>query len=137
MADLARLAVDERDRQKAAAIKADLTDKIIQVQSQLGQVMASIIEKDTAIHVLTERVRYLEADQCEKLRYQLCKLGVSGDAFAYQLRPAPELSERQGEPAHFICQPCFDIRKQKAVLQPVRRPHSLICPACKSTIALS
>ena len=135
--ELARLGIDERDRQKAAAIKADLTDKIIHAQSQLSQVMAAIIEKDLALHALTERVRELEAEQSEKLRYQLREVGVGGHAFAYQLRPAAELTERQDEPVHFLCQACLDVRKQKAVLQTVRRPYSLICPTCSNQVAMS
>lgn len=134
--ELARLAVDERDRQKASAIKADLTDKVIQAQSQLSQVMAAIIEKDATIHALSERVRNLEAEQSEKLRYQLREVGPGGHALAYQLRPAAELSERQDEPTHFLCQACLDVRKQKSMLQTVRRPHSLVCPSCDNRIAL-
>ena len=111
-AELAKLLVNERDRQKAAAIESQLTDKITQAQIQLSQVLGAVIEKDGRIQVLTERVRELEAEQSEKQRYRLAKLGAVGDFFAYELRPAAELVERSDEPPHFICQPCFDIRKQ-------------------------
>ncbi|MEG2469012.1 MAG: hypothetical protein RSB86_16680 [Comamonas sp.] len=116
-AELAKLLVNERDRQKAAAIEVQLTDKITQAQIQLSQVLGAVIEKDGRIQVLAERVRELEAEQSEKLRYRLAKLGVLGDFFAYELRPAAELVERSDEPAHFICQPCLDIRQQKSILR--------------------
>ncbi|WP_312593957.1 hypothetical protein [Comamonas terrigena] len=116
-AELAKLLVNERDRQKAAAIEGQLTDKITQAQIQLSQVLGTVIEKDGLIQTLTERVRELEAQQSEKSRYRLAKLGTLGDFFAYKLRPAAELVERADEPAHFICQPCFDISKQKSVLR--------------------
>ncbi len=135
--ELARLLINERDRQKAATIQVDLTDKLIQAQAQVSQVLAAIIEKDGTIHALSERVRNLEAQQSEKLRYQLCKVGVGGYAFAYELRPVGELSERQDEPSHFLCQACLDIRQHKAILQVIRRPHSLVCPACNNRISLA
>lgn len=116
-AELAKLLVNERDRQKAAAIEVQLTDKITQAQIQLSQVLGAVIEKDGRIQVLAERVRELEAEQSEKQRYRLAKLGSVGDFFAYELRPATELVERSDEPPHFICQPCFDIRKQKSILR--------------------
>lgn len=116
-AELAKLLVNERDRQKAAAIEGQLTDKLTQAQIQLSQVLGAVIKKDGDIQVLTERVRELEAEQSEKQRYRLAKLGAVGDFFAYELRPAAELVERSDEPPHFICQPCFDIRKQKSILR--------------------
>ncbi|MNO79674.1 hypothetical protein D3C76_708510 [compost metagenome] len=138
--DLARLLVDERDRQKAAAIKLDLTNKLIEVQAQVLQVQDAIIEKDRLIHVLTERNRDLESQESERLRYQLREVGLGGNFFAYELRPAAELSERKDEPTHFLCQPCLDIRQHKAVLKnvclPGGRPFRLVCPACGNQIAM-
>ena len=127
-AELARLLVNERDRQKAAAIEIDLTDKITQAQIQLSQVLGTIIEKDGRIQTLAERVRVLEAEQSEKSRYRLAKVGTVGEFFAYQLRPAAELDERSDEPAHFLCQPCFDIRQHKSILRTNFGVY--ICDAC-------
>lgn len=127
-AQLTKLLVDERDRQKTAAIQIDLSNKIAEAQIQLTQVLSSIIEKDGLIQTLSERVRELEADQNERSRYQLRKLGTIGDFFAYQLRPAAELSERSDEPPHFLCQPCLDIRKHKSVLRLTE--YTAKCNAC-------
>ena len=129
--DLGGALLNERDRQKAAAIQADLTDKIVQAQIQLTQVLGTIIEKDGLIQTLAQRVRELEAEQAEKSRYRLAKIGVVGQQFAYELRPAAELVERSDEPAHFLCQPCFDTGK-KSVLQ--LRGHFAHCGLCSSTI---
>lgn len=131
-AQLARLLVDERDRQKAASIQIDLTDKIAQAQIQLSQVLGAIIEKDGLIQTLTERVRQLEAEQSEKARYQLTKVGGVGDFYAYALRPSAELVERTDEPAHFLCQPCFDIRQHKSVLRIQGRVCT--CSACDTKV---
>jgi DNA-directed RNA polymerase subunit RPC12/RpoP len=126
--------MNERDSQKAAAIKIELTEKITAAQIQLSQVLAAVIDKDATIHRLSERNRDLEAAQREKERYRLARIGAVGEAFAYQLRPAAELSERSDEPTHFICQPCFDSGR-KAVLQ-MQGPYAA-CPVCESKIALS
>lgn len=131
-AQLARLLVDERDRQKTATIQIDLTDKITQAQIQLTQVLGAIIEKDGLIQTLTERVRELEAKQSEKARYQLTKVGSVGDFYAYALRPSAELVERSDEPAHFLCQPCFDIRQHKSILR--IQGYRCICSACSTRV---
>lgn len=128
-AELARLLINERDRHKAAAIQTDLLAKLVEAQLQLSQVLGTIIEKDGRIQVLAERVRELEAEQGEKARYQLAKIGTFGDIFAYRLRASAELSERADEPPHFLCQPCFDLGK-KSVLQVGE--YSAICPICKT-----
>ncbi|WP_313569406.1 hypothetical protein [Comamonas terrigena] len=133
-AELAKLLVNERDRQKAAAIEGQFTDKITQAQIQLSQVLGTVIEKDGLIQTLTERVRELEAEQSEKSRYRLAKLGTLGDFFAYELRPAAELVERADEPAHFICQPCLDIRKQKSILR--IQGTLCVCASCGSKVQI-
>lgn len=123
--------VQERDRHKAAAIERDLTDRILQTQAKLAEVLSTIIEKEGTIQALTERLRVLESDQREKARYRLAKVGTLGDFFAYQLRSAAELPERSDEPEHFLCQPCFDAGK-KGVLR--LNTYTAVCPLCKTTV---
>lgn len=128
---LASALLNERDRQKAAAIQLDMTEKIIQTQAQLLEVLSTVVSKDATIQALTERNRQLQATQDERLRYKLTKVGVTGEAFAYRLRPAGELLERNDEPDHFLCQPCFDIGK-KVVLRVEESMHigrELVCGA--------
>ena len=67
--EMAGLLVNERDRQKAAALQIDLTEKLIQAQAQLSQVLATIISKDAAMVALAERNRELEAAQRERFPY--------------------------------------------------------------------
>ncbi|XXQ55635.1 hypothetical protein ACA040_004353 [Xenophilus aerolatus] len=115
---IARALIDERDRQKAATLQADLTKQVLDTQMQLSQVLAATIDKDAALHALGQRVRELEAAQAEKARYRLAKIGAVGSVFAYELRPQAELVERPDEPHHFLCQTCFDAGK-KSVLHVV------------------
>lgn len=125
---IAGLMIDERDRQKLASLKIELTEEILKTQSNLSKVLSSVIEKDGLIKSLTERISDMEARQNDKSRYHLRKIGTDGDFFAYQLRPSSELSERADEPMHLLCQPCLDVRKQKAVLK--CNSVSCVCPNC-------
>lgn len=134
--DLAPLLVNERDSQKAAAIKIELTEKLTNAQIQLSQVLAAVIAKDSLIHQLTEKNRELEATQREKDRYRLARVADEGIVLAYELRPAAELTERADEPFHLACQPCFDIRKNRSILQ-VDSDHAFAtCMECKTTLRL-
>ncbi|KVE11187.1 hypothetical protein [Burkholderia vietnamiensis] len=108
---------DFRDAQVVASIKAELTEKLLQAQLGLSEVLASIIEKDARIADLTERLRELEAQQTERARYELREIVPGGNVFAYALKPASELTERNLEPAHFACQRCLDERRVKSILQ--------------------
>lgn len=122
------LLINERDSHKFASIQIDLSNKIIEAQTKVSEVMSAIIEKDGLIKTLSERNRDLESEQLERARYELAKLSVIGDFFAYRLRHSSELSERQNEPPHFICQSCLDVRKQKSVLQVGE--YIATCPVC-------
>lgn len=133
LADIVKAVISARDSGISAAVKADLTERLLQSQAQTSQVLGTIIEKDGLIQVLTQRVRELEAEQSEKARYRLAKLGTLGQLFAYELRPASELVERADEPPHFLCQPCFDASK-KGILQIVGRIAR--CPVCNSSVSI-
>lgn len=131
--DLSKALIGERDAQKSAALKIELTERILKTQADLGQVLASVIEKDGTIRALTERVAELERNQTERARYQLAKLGTVGNVFAYRLRPAGELTERVDEPEHFLCQPCFDAGK-KGVLMVSK--YYAVCPLCRTQMQI-
>ncbi|MCB7560510.1 MULTISPECIES: hypothetical protein [Klebsiella] len=107
--------IDERDRQKLASLQIDLSNKIIEAQSELAQVLGTVIEQQRLIPVLEQRIRELEAADAEKASYQLSKLGTVGEFFAYALRADAEPLKGRCETPHFLCQPCFDTGK-KAVL---------------------
>lgn len=127
--NLVGLLVNERDRQKAATLQIDLTQKIIEAQAQFLEVQSAVIEQNRNVGVLEQRLRELQAHAAEKLRYQLAKLGTEREFFAYRLRPAAELVERVDEVSHFACQPCFDGGK-KVVLSGNGDGY-WECPACK------
>lgn len=125
--------VGERDRHKAAAIEADFTKRLLEIQTQLMQVLGAVVEKDQTINTLLDRVRKLEADKTERDRYRLTNVGTVGQFVAYELRPAVELQARADEPPHFLCQPCFDAGK-KSVLR-INHGNAL-CSVCKRNVTI-
>ncbi len=127
--DLGGALLDERDRQKAAAIHIQFTEKLIDTQAQLLQVLSTVIEQQRQIPVLEQRIRDLEADRAEKERYVLAKLGTEREFFVYRLRDASELEERAGEIPHAICQPCFELDKKVVLVG--NGDGYWWCPVCK------
>jgi hypothetical protein len=104
---------------------------------------ASAIQANSAHSNLIDRVRQLGAQiaqmetwSAEKQRYELNAL--SPGAFAYALK-----ADASGtEPAHYICQNCYETRK-KSILQfkpsamvEVGIPSTFNCKACKAEIAV-
>lgn len=127
--EIAGLLVNERDRQKAAAIQIEFTNKLIEAQAHLTQLLGTVIDQQGRIGALEQRVRDMQACEAEKARYVLSKVGTEREFFAYRLRAAAELQEGCGEVDHFLCQPCFDGGK-KVVLSGNGSGY-WECPACK------
>lgn len=129
--ELADLLIGERDRQKLAAIKLELTEEALRAKAHLLEVSEATISKDAVIQALRQQIDEMHARQREKERYVLREISAGRGAFAYQLRPSGELAERSDEPPHFLCQPCFELGL-KSVL---RLEHfnngsqALACPA--------
>lgn len=121
--------VNERDRQKLAAIHAELTEKLLAAQAQLSQVLGAVIEQQRHIPILEQRIRELEAERTEKQRYVLAKIGSEREFFAYRLRGAAELVERIDEHPHFVCQPCFEAGKKVVLVG--NGDGYWMCPVCK------
>ncbi len=121
--------IDERDRQKLATLQIDLSNKIIESQAQLLQLLGTVVEQQRLIPVLEQRIRELEADHTEKARYQLAKLGSRREFFVYSLRTDAESLEGVSEVEHFLCQPCFDAGKK--VLLTGNGEGYWFCPVCK------
>lgn len=128
-AHLGSLLVNERDREKAAAIQIEFSNKLIEAQAKLSELLGTIIEQQRLIPVLEQEIRDLKAKAAEKGRYELAKLGTDREFFVYRLRPPSELEERSREVEHFLCQPCFDAGK-KVVLSGNGGGY-WECPICK------
>ena len=69
--NIATALVQERDREKLAALKIDLTDKILDLQTKLLEVQSAVLLEREALRAAQDRVRQLEGDEREKARYEL------------------------------------------------------------------
>lgn len=127
--DMGSALLNERDRQKAAAIHVQFTEKLIDTQTQLMEVLSAVIEQQRNIPVLEQRIRELEAERAEKQRYVLAKLGSGREFFVYRLRDAGELQERTDEIPHTVCQPCFEAGKKIVLVGNGEGYWN--CPVCK------
>lgn len=127
--DMGGAMLNERDRQKAATIHIQFTEKLIDTQAQLSQVLSAVIEQQRQIPVLEQRIRELEAERAEKQRYVLAKFGSEREFFVYRLRDAAELDERADEIPHAICQPCFEAGKKILIVG--NGDGYWHCPVCK------
>jgi len=125
--------IDLRDRQKLAAVQADLTERLLEAQTHLVELVGMLAEKTALAAELQERVRHLERHQLEHGRYELSEIAPGRD-LAYRLKPPGALTERTDEPPHFLCQPCLDIPGHKAILRltVVWGTDTFTCPACKA-----
>lgn len=136
---MAGAALEARDDAKAKQAIADMSERLLGAyDAALG-----LAENARALRMCADEAEAdlakLKAQLSERSRYQLAKVSATGDFFAYQLRPAAELLERQDEPMHFLCQPCFDIRGHKAVLKtvPIGLRRYMACPSCDDKLLLA
>ncbi|MCW5650517.1 MAG: hypothetical protein KIS62_12290 [Ramlibacter sp.] len=126
--DLGVALVGERDRQKATAIEVEFTNKLIEAQSHLTQLLGTVIDQQGHIATLEKRLREMETSRAEKERYVLAKLGVGREFFAYRLRGDGKDPQGLGEVDHFICQPCLE--GDKKVVLNFNGDGYCFCPVC-------
>ena len=127
--DLGGAWLNERDSQKAAAIKLDFSEKLLDAHAKFGELLGSVIEQQGRAQTLEQQVRDMEAAKAEKERYALTDMGSGGQFFAYRLRDAAELRERADEVPHFVCQPCFEAGKKHVLIH--NGSGYWDCPCCK------
>ncbi|WP_127837612.1 hypothetical protein [Burkholderia gladioli] len=137
--DLAKGAIAARDEMKLAEMQQSINDRVIDVQNaalalQEKQSAArdEIDELKEQLRAATARTADLERAVAERMAYKL--YAVSRGAFAYR-------SEIEGEPEHFICQPCYDgPERRKTVLKFFDRTQyasaHFTCPTCKNVLRI-
>jgi hypothetical protein len=91
-------------------VKIGLQSSLLDMQSALAAAQNAQTSASDEIRGLKEEIMGLENWDAEKQRYQLDD--IDAGAFAYTLKAGME----NGEPPHWLCQPCFENRK-KSVLQ--------------------
>lgn len=94
----------------AAATQAAINDVKLELQDHIFAARQALAAADDRIRELEQQIVQFEHWEGEKKRYRLRAIDVH--AFAYMLEPGME----NGEPPHWLCQPCFENRK-RSVLQ--------------------
>ncbi|WP_313250799.1 hypothetical protein [Stenotrophomonas sp.] len=114
----AKAALEIRDFNATGAAIAEMTQKLLDLQSQLLAVNAAFFQLQQERVALTEQVRELEKERTERERYTLFE--ISPGAFVYRFNVSPEADGATqpgiAQPAHYLCQRCFD-EDRKVVLQ--------------------
>ncbi len=127
---LASTAINERDTQKLAATRAELTQKVIEVQSKVLSQVGMISDMLTEREELKERIRELEQQLRYRESYRLVSVGTG---FCYEFKQVADVTEgSEAEASHFVCQPCLDVRRQKVVLTFSRGRYD--CSECKASV---
>ena len=129
--ELSGALIGERDAQKLATIKNDLTERITEAQLKLAEVVHVLGERTALAHALQDRIRELEEKQALRSHYQLVEV-VTG-VFAYRSKPISGLGEESTEPTHLVCQSCLDVRGVRSVLNRLRHESmafKLVCHGC-------
>lgn len=115
-----------------SAKKGELQDGVVDsIRSLTNQLLLIQIKQLELVNLVAEAQRQtdaLETRGADLARYTLHQF-PSG-AIVYALRA----DQAQGEPVHYLCQPCIDDGK-KSVLQPYGAiaGQALECPRCKTT----
>ena len=86
---LASTAINERDTQKLAATRAELTQKVIEVQSKVLSQVGMISDMLTEREELKERIRELEQQLRYRESYRLVSVGTG---FCYEFKQVADVT---------------------------------------------
>ena len=125
--------VDVRDTNKLGEVKAALIAQFIEASERVLDLQHALANQRDEIRDLKDEIRTLKAAAEDRGRYKLAQVG-NERSYVY----AAANLEETGEPAHWVCQPCYDAGK-KAVMQsrtlsggramlkcPINADHNLI-----------
>lgn len=118
--------IELRDFNKLAAVQADMNRELLTAQNGLFDLQAKLLALSDALNAEKAAHAELKARASERERYALHE--VEPGRFVYKRRADVEPTE----PAHYLCQPCFD-KGVKAVLQETHDKYrdEIKCPVCK------
>ena len=131
--DLGTALLDLRDFNQVAATTSKLNGELLKAQDSLFTAQSKMLELQSEHMEVLNKLRELEKGAEQRSRYQLVEIGPG--VFAYRLKD-PQHREDGGadkdEPIHYLCQPCWDVRKHRSVLMKGFDGFfvSLNCPNC-------
>lgn len=132
---VAKTALEVRDFNSAGAAISEITQKLIDLQTQVIAGNGAFMQLQQEHSALAQKVRVLEELRTERERYSLFE--ISTGTFVYRLNVAPQTAgadNPQGpEPMHYLCPRCFG-QQAKSILQRhvVWGTVNLECPVCNT-----
>lgn len=125
-----------RDDAKIADAKQEVTRVLIEAQSACLDLQQKLFASSEAERAAKDEARQLREQISELLRkseererYELAKLHIN--TYVYRLRA----DAQNGQPMHYLCQPCMDNSGKKSVLQGGKT--SVRCPECKQAYSIA
>lgn len=130
--ELTKAIKDISDATKIQSTIFELQRIILEAQSSAINAREAHAAQIDRIRELEQEIDRLKAWDAEKQNYELKAIGQG--AFAYMLKP----SMRCTEPAHWLCQNCYE-KGKKSVLQyqsHLARSAIYKCPSCSTTVSV-
>lgn len=106
--------LDIRDANKMATTVTELNQKIIEAQSALINLQPQFFSLFNELVDANKQLELLRSSLDERNKYKLFEL--SPGVFCYQLKISSDLTIKDQDPVHYVCQPCLDNDGIKAVL---------------------
>lgn len=116
-----------RDFNQTAGIVSELNGELLKAQESLFTLSAQLLEMQQKEARTAQELRDLQESMAERARYSMHQL--SQGVFVY--RSNGVTAEGNGDPVHYLCQPCFD-KGTKAVLVYSRVTGHHRCPVCRT-----
>jgi hypothetical protein len=131
--EFGKAAVGLRDFNELATVVAKMNEQILNAQD-------SLFSHQTKLFAINEEVQTLRnalAEAHQKLeqrgRYELFVL--SPGVYVYRSKADGGSTQVKSEPAHFVCQPCFDVKGERGILLRMSSAVGIShrCPLCETT----
>ena len=123
--DLIKAGIEARDQGKVRAAVADLSARYADLSMAALALSEKLRAVDASLAQLERENRELRKQLEERLAYKLYE--VKPGLFCYRFEPSADSEE----PAHYLCQPCYD-KGVKSVMRQVRfmgESERLNCPS--------
>lgn len=115
---IARAAIDVRDFNQAGAAIADVTQKLLDLQTQVIASNGAFMQLQEQHSALSQIVRELQEQAADRAGYELFELTAGVLVYRSNVAPQPVGADdpRTPKPMHYLCPRCFDL-KTKALLK--------------------
>jgi hypothetical protein len=127
--EIGKAAIGIRDSNQLAVTVSQLNDQILKAQDALFSHQSQLLAIQQELIQTQEKLRQAEKLIKDRGAYHL--VALSPGVFVYGSNPVEDGADIQ--PAHYLCQPCFDIGKTGILIRKETAAHITHgCPLCKT-----